>query len=235
MNIIVEAQNLHPQKDNVKLEISIPYTCPRCGVAYNESPQNTYLFEHDDPSRAIGTFAYSFYFCPHCGKGFLVEYDVTGSYYEPNYLKTFNSRMYPAPTFNKIFSKELKTLSPNFIKIYHQAEKAESNGLSEICGLRYRKALEFLVKDYAITFYPSDEEKIKNMPLSQCINAYIDNRRIKALATASAWIGNDETHYTRKHEDYNLSHLKAFIAAVVSCIDSELSYVQAEKLLNSPK
>ena len=71
--------------------------------------------------------------------------------------------------------------------------------------------------------------------LSPCINTYIDNPRIKTLATASAWIGNDETHYVRKHEDYNLEHLKIFISATVSFINSELSYLKAEQLLNTPK
>ena len=114
-------------------------------------------------------------------------------------------------------------------------ESAENMGLSEICGLGYRKALEFLIKDYGILFHPDDEEKIKNMALSPCINTYIDNPRIKTLATASAWIGNDETHYVRKHEDYNLEHLKIFISATVSFINSELSYLKAEQLLNTPK
>ena len=133
------------------------------------------------------------------------------------------------------FSDKINSLSPNFVEIYHQSEKAENMGLTEICGLGYRKALEFLVKDYAITFNPGDSDTIKRKLLSPCINDHIDNKRIKSLATASAWIGNDETHYIRKHEDYNLGHLKAFISAIVSYIDSELSYLEAESLLNKPK
>lgn len=39
----------------------------------------------------------------------------------------------------------------------------------------YRKALEFLVKDYAIFLNQEDEDKIKNASLSSCINNYIDN------------------------------------------------------------
>ncbi len=119
-----------------------------------------------------------------------------------------------------------------FVKIYNQAEISENSGCLEICGLGYRKALEFLVKDYAIKFNPDDEESIKKQMLSPCINHYIDNPRIKTLATASAWIGNDETHYIRKHDDYDLHHLKTFIAALVSHIDSEFSYLKAVNLLN---
>ena len=155
--------------------------------------------------------------------------------YSPETYTAYTDAVYPHPDIEKGFSEDIAKLSPNFIKIYHQAEKAENMGLSEICGLGYRKALEFLIKDYGILFHPDDEEKIKNMALSPCINTYIDNPRIKTLATASAWIGNDETHYVRKHEDYNLEHLKIFISATVSFINSELSYLKAEQLLNTPK
>lgn len=233
MNTIVKAHNLNPQSDDKNISIEIPGCCPICGVAYAENPQASYIIDHHD-SVSARTYAYSLYFCPHCGKCFLVEYGVMDSYYDTP-LGTFINGVYPNLTVETEFSQDISTLSPDFVKIYHQSEEAEYAGLSEICGLGYRKSLEFLVKDYAITSFPSDEEKIKSLALSPCINAYIDNPHIKALATASAWIGNDETHYVRKHENYNLGHLKAFIAAVVSCIDSEICYLRAKQLLNAPK
>ena len=49
---------------------------------------------------------------------------------------------------------------------------------------------------------------------------------------ASAWIGNDETHYQRKHENYDINHLKSFIHATVSTIDSDLEVINAQQLLN---
>ena len=81
MNIVVKAQNLHPQKHNIDVEISIPTTCPRCGVAYREYPKDTYIFQCDSIVNYIGTRVYSFYFCPHCGKGFLVEYSVLDDFH----------------------------------------------------------------------------------------------------------------------------------------------------------
>ncbi len=238
MNIVVNAQNLHPQKHNIDVEISIPTTCPRCGVAYREYPKNTYIFQCDSIVNYIGTRVYSFYFCPHCGKGFLVEYSVLDDFHHfspSSTLKTYNAMAYPAPARVRAFSQEIEDLSPNFVKIYHQAEQAENTGLSDICGLGYRKALEFLVKDYAIAFNPTETESIKSLMLSPCINKYIDNPKIKALATASTWIGNDETHYVRKHEDYNIEHLKVFISSVAAFIESDLAYAKATALLNAPK
>lgn len=233
MNTTVKAHNLNPQFGDRNISVEIPRCCPICDVAYATAPKVSYIIDRHDSDDG-GTHAYSLYFCPNCGQCFLVKYGIMNSYYDTT-LETFVSGIYPTPTAQMNFSKDIIALSPDFVNIYHQAEEAENAGLSEICGLGYRKALEFLVKDYAIASCPNDETKIKNLALASCINTYIENRHIKALATASAWLGNDETHYVRKHEDYNLEHLKAFIRAVVSCIDSELSYLKAEKLLNTPK
>lgn len=124
-------------------------------------------------------------------------------------------------------------LSPNFVTIYNQAETAENSKLTEICGQGYRKSLEFLVKDYATKNHPDEEKLIKTMNLSPCIEKYFENSHIKALAKASAWIGNDETHYVRKHEDYGINHLKSFILAIVSYIELDFYVIEAETLLNS--
>ncbi len=133
------------------------------------------------------------------------------------------------------FSTNINKLSRSFVRIYNQSEKAEEMGLDEIVGIGYRKSLEFLIKNYSIKINPEKEGAIKAKQLSPCIQDYIDNKRIKALATASAWIGNDETHYANKHDDYGIGHLKAFISSIVSYIDSELSFLEAEILLNMKK
>ncbi|MDD6467094.1 MAG: hypothetical protein PUF50_02820, partial [Erysipelotrichaceae bacterium] len=86
-----------------------------------------------------------------------------------------------------------------------------------------------LVKDYAIHIHPEDQEDILSKTLGNVIEKYIDNKRIKSLAKASAWIGNDETHYQRKNEDYNVQHLKSFIHAATSFIDSDLEAIKADE------
>lgn len=97
----------------------------------------------------------------------------------------------------------------------------------------YRKALEFLVKDYAIFLNQEDEDKIKNASLSSCINNYIDNIKIRHLSLASTWLGNDETHYIKKSQDYTIDNIITFIDATVSFIDSDLAAIKAEKLISS--
>ena len=118
MNIVVKAQNIHPQKHNIDVEISIPTTCPRCGVAYREYPKDTYIFQCDSIVNYIGTRVYSFYFCPHCGKGFLVEYSVLDDFHHfspSSTLKTCNAMAYPAPVRVKDFSQEI----PGTCRVHH--------------------------------------------------------------------------------------------------------------------
>lgn len=235
MKIIVKSKNLCPDGAIENVKIDIPHTCPRCSVAYSGKPLDSYFINSESFYNRHDLSLFSLYFCPNCEKCFMVQYSVIDTTYNPGYYDSFIENIYPAPSSTSEFSSDIETLSPQFINIYKQAELSENAGLLELCGLGYRKALEFLVKDYAIASNPNDEEIIKNQMLSPCINNYIDNRRIKTLATASAWIGNDETHYVRKHEDYDLNHLKAFISAIVSYIDSELSFLKAEALLNKNK
>lgn len=105
--------------------------------------------------------------------------------------------------------------------------------MDSICGMGYRKALEFLVKDYAIFLRPEDSEKIFSLPLAKCIEQHISSPKLNTLAKASVWLGNDETHYIKKHSDYGLPELKAFITAFVTYVDSELALLDADKLLSS--
>jgi hypothetical protein len=100
---------------------------------------------------------------------------------------------------------------------------AEDNALDQICGPGYRKALEFLVKDYLIGYiYKEDQQKQSDVTkafLGAAIEKYIDQERIKQCAKRAAWLGNDETHYTRKWEDKDIHDLKSLIVMTVNYID----------------
>ncbi|RZB31106.1 MAG: hypothetical protein AEth_00777 [Candidatus Argoarchaeum ethanivorans] len=120
------------------------------------------------------------------------------------------------------FSKEIIDLSSTFVKIYGEAEFAEQENLMEICGVGYRKALEFLIKDYLVSIKPDEEENIKKKFLGQCIKEDIGNTNIKQIAEKATWLGNDETHYIKKWEDKDLGDLKKLINITVHYILMEL-------------
>lgn len=160
--------------------------------------------------------------CKACNNSFLSHYSVS----RVSNTNTFvgENPIYSAPNFfiEEKFKSSICSLSPQFVKIYNQALSAESLNLDEIAGLGFRKSLEFLVKDFAISENQTDEEKIKKMNLSQCINQYINDPHIKVLTERSAWIGNDEAHYVRKQTDRDVSDMKNFIEATVYFISMVL-------------
>lgn len=130
------------------------------------------------------------------------------------------------------FQDEINELSPNSVKIYGESEFAEQENLTEICGVGYRKALEFLIKDYLIKKYPEKEEEIKNKSLGNCISEMIDNSRIKEIAKRATWLGNDETHYFKEWEDKDLEDLKRLIEITVHFITME---IEADKYMGEMK
>lgn len=120
------------------------------------------------------------------------------------------------------FQKEINELSPSFVKIYGEAEFAEQEKLNEICGVGYRKAIEFLIKDYLIKKFSDKEAEIKEKSLGNCIGELIDNPKIKEIAKRATWLGNDETHYFRKWENKDLQDLKTLIEITVHFVSMEI-------------
>lgn len=130
----------------------------------------------------------------------------------------------------KEFSEIITSISPSFSDIYNQAYHAEQVSLDQICGVGYRKALEFLIKDYLIS-KEQDNAKIENIKskfLNNCIQDDVQNENIKNVAKRAVWLGNDETHYIRKWADKDVSHLKQLIELTIKWIESE---VETERVL----
>lgn len=203
--------------------------CPICNSSI--APVEKSKFFNSDSKMYFFMFE-----CPACNKGFITHYNYTNerkiknniSY---NMLKLVSS--YPKVPELHQFDENIKKLSSNFCEIFNQAYVAEQMNLNEIAGIGYRKALEFLIKDYCIDKNKEQEEKIKKEPLSQVITNYILSDKIKNLAKASIWIGNDETHYVRKYEDKDIKDLKRFISATVAYITYELIADSAQEFVNN--
>lgn len=229
MKAQITANNLDPNSEgtSANFQIELPDKCPCCSTAYASKPDYACYFCNEFHSTSL----YAVFFCPTCEKAFFVIYSINDCDIDEK-CGWINSQ-YPFLSKTSLFSPEISTLSPKFVEIYHQAELAENSELTELCGIGYRKALEFLVKDYAISIHSDSKEIIESSPLGKCINEYIDNPKIKALAKASTWIGNDETHYIRKHDIYNVQDLKRFIKTTVAYIEYELNFSEALGFLHS--
>ena len=228
MNKIIVASSLSDRTTLLNLNCKIPRVCPHCNHGMEPRDCDAF-FLYDDPN----VVAYVLFFCPHCEKCFMATYH--GRFSVGYACEMSLSTLAPYSSIPLVFSDGINDISADFVSIYNQALQAEREGLKDICGIAYRKSLEFLIKDFCIHLHPESEDNIARSSLSNCIETYIEGPRIKALAKASAWLGNDETHYTRKHPDYGIEDLKAFINATVSFIDSELNYLRAQSLLDSKK
>jgi hypothetical protein len=136
---------------------------------------------------------------------------------EAAYLKSCR----PNNHVSRAFTADISSISPSFCQIYNEASSAEATDLREVCGVGYRKALEFLLKDYAITLNASKVDEIKKAPLGQVIALYVTDPHVKSTAKRATWLGNDETHYVRKWEDKDLSDLKGIIELVLHWVNAE--------------
>lgn len=164
------------------------------------------------------------YKCPICQQIILCKYQLPQSI-----INNFDIPISPFETLggvgiNKEFSNEIKELSPSFVKIFNDSYKAEQAGLTEIVGLGYRRAFEFLIKDYVLAKENTEENKetVKSLQLSNLINNYFPDGEIKELLSRATWIGNDFAHYEAKHSDINLEDLKQLILLSVSKIDESI-------------
>ncbi|MDU4696405.1 MAG: hypothetical protein E6Y08_11355 [Paenibacillus sp.] len=189
----------------------IPDQCPICKL--HIAPIRHY-------ARLLAGKLYILHQCTNkvCREAFLSVYrngyidDTTIGYrYISSHPQTFTSHS---------FTEEISSLSQSFVSIYNQAAHAESLALFDICGPGYRKALEFLVKDYLIHNNPEQENEIKSRLLMACVRTLPDGN-IKFCAERATWLGNDETHYTRKWEEQDLNDLKNLITLTVNYVTNE--------------
>ena len=221
-----QIQTIHSDDSSFYNDIfDLATSCPVCGVSLKPDVISAIVLvdEEDDENNK----GFILNYCSECNECFISRH----TYNEYTDIYEFKSSA-PMNYFKQSFSSDIEKLSPNFVSIYNDSLHAESLGMTSICGMGYRKALEFLVKDFAISNNPDSEKEITELALAKCIDTYIDNPKLKSLAKASAWLGNDETHYVRKHPQYGTAELKAFINAFVTFIDAELAYTNAQALLS---
>lgn len=217
--------------DEIPVCFNTTSSCPRCHSAIE--PVLLWGYVNDIKKGLFSVFLQ----CNACNNTFISSYEFTGIIEEgyAKYRTSSLTRSEPISIEKKSFSDDINELSPDFVRVYNQAFAAEQNELNDICGMGYRKAVEFLVKDYSNKISPEDKDTIKSKPLSDCINTYFDNKKLKSLALASAWLGNDQTHYEQRISDAGIEEMKAFIMALVNFIDSDLQADIAADLIDSKK
>lgn len=169
-----------------------------------------------------------------CQKFFALEFPFLRRNGSPSIERVYPAVKYTySPHLENNLPKNLNDTFPEFKKIYDQSLEAESMGLDEIAGVGYRKAVEFLLKEFVIYKDTNKREEIEKKFLGKVISEDLtDLPRIQALAKATVWIGNDETHFVKVHTDKDLKDMKEFLSAAALYISAELKTDEAEKFIN---
>lgn len=198
---------------NVNTQIKTPEICPICKAFIDVN----FITEKLNTKTSIFQIVFR---CPRhdCQELFIAYYkfDMTRASARFTFIE-----VKPNNFEIRQFSREILNISSSFSEIYNQAYQAEQSGLNLICGPGYRKALEYLIKDYLIFTNADDQEKIKKKPLIQCIHT-LNSINIKLCAERATWIGNDETHYTKVWVEKDITHLKELIDLSIHWISSEI-------------
>lgn len=185
-------------------DVKYPDTCPICHNGIQ--PELHYSIQYKSALHVAMR-------CPlsECGRMFITIY--MGGLLKETYPIIFN---------DKKFQGEVEEISPSFIEIYNESLQAESLNLKQICGVGYRKALEFLIKDFLIIVQPENEDKIRKKFLGNCIKDHIENINLKQIAERAVWLGNDETHYERVWEEKDIEDLKKLIDVTLHWVSMEI-------------
>lgn len=221
--MIKQVENLNYKKVN----FNSPSICPIC----NHNIEPIYLNNNMIIDEIVGKgILFIFFKCPHCKHCFITSYEMYSSGSDGSGYSIYSQSKIilsaPSKFEKQTFEECISNLSPSFIKIYNQALEAEHYNLDEIAGIGYRKALEFLIKDFLIIHEEKDESKVNPTALGNCINTMIDNPQLKTVASRATWLGNDQTHYEQKYTDKDINDLKKLIKLSVRWI--EMIYLTEE-------
>lgn len=212
---------------NYTRELEVPEECPHCGKSMSPRFYSgvSESYDYTDPESVAALLLQ----CVLCHKYFTRMF----------YLQHLNLNGFPKeieltynPPIDANIPENIDTISDSFSEIYVQALEAKQAGLYQIYGMGLRKALEFLVKDFGIYLHPEAAEDIKKKQLGYVINNYFQEfTSVTALFKAASWIGNDETHYERKHPDKDAETIRRFISATMFQISSRLTSDEALSMI----
>jgi hypothetical protein len=196
--------------NNFAWDVDNPSQCPHCHNGIE--PRHI----HQSVEKAI---SYSIWLCTFrdCGKQFIAVHQVEGKG-QPKFIGYLDGS-----PIGPYWPETIKNLKSKFIDTYNQALKAEYSGLDEIAGMGFRKAIEYLVKDYLIQRDHELAGKIEDKILASVIGDNFNSPQeadLKDLLQRATWLGNDLTHYLKYHDNFDINDLKELIQLVMDEIHS---------------
>jgi len=220
-----EAQDSQGNSHSVSVATA-PDSCPLCHVAIDPTFRFSFFQDNEYPT-VRNNHVQAVLQCPRndCRQIFVAYYVQFNE--GPRILGGGRSKydlrdLAPYAYEKNVFPERIEKVSPSFCAIFNESAEAECWKLTNVAGPGYRKALEFLIKDFIIFETPGEEEAIKKEWLGNLIRDKIQDANVKTCAERAVWLGNDETHYLRKWDDKDITDLKRLITLSVNWIDSHL-------------
>lgn len=216
IGILKAKQHLKIRGGGHKNDCEWPSHCPICNVNGNAIQWSDIANKIDDNIFSVAFLCAN----PDCSKLFVCYYNGANKIYD------YAPRN---PVIEKV-KESIAGISHGFVDIYNQAMQAKGLGLKDVAGPGLRKSLEFLIKDFAIKQKPEQQDSIKSRSLTHVIKDYISHPKIVAIAERAAWLGNDETHYSRQWVEKDIDDLVTLINLTAEWLDVE---IESTKTLES--
>lgn len=188
-----------------------PTICPVCNAYVDSTKNGSRLFTQSQQPH-YGVVQYR---CQHCGKLYLVVYEI-----DTEQRTTRVSAFLPSRTAN-YQNEVIENISEGFIRYYNQAARAEAAGDNELAATGYRMALEHLVKDYAINELHKDREEVVSKTLFSAIGDYLGEHDLIATADVVRILGNDYVHYERRYPEHDLSLMKRYLEIFIRLVETK--------------
>lgn len=218
--------------NGLSLEVNSTDECPICHFGIDLS-QNSWWNYHDIHSSEQEKFnIFSIHICPHCHRGFVTEHHMSvkpNNNGEDDSVPIEESQVvYPHSTPALNIDEQIRKISPRFYDIYRQCLIAKNEGLSDLYGMGFRKALEQLITDFAINKHSTEKDKILAMSLHNRIESYFRDSDAKTALMACKWLGNNETHYENCNTKEDIVLFEELIEDTLYYIHRELRKEKAQ-------
>lgn len=212
----------------VNLDLQIPNRCPHCLKMITPSLEYVALNTSDDGHNSSVS---AFWACNGCSRIFCSLYAFASADYRDVY-PCFITGSYPPIVEKTDIDPRVKDVSPRFANLFQQSEKAKSEGMIDLAGMGFRKALECLLKDTLIYLEKDTPEHIAALSLNEAIKSFSDNPRLIKAATQARVVGNEYTHYQARYEGYDIDVLQKLISITLHWFIME---IETAELFPLPK
>jgi len=158
--MLIEGTFTFPRSGQASVTLEKPDKCPICHKGVDPSHEQG-LLTAKDIGKVQAVFKCHYHDCLSFFIAYYERKTQSGTQRKHTGYEYRLKKTAPITPQSVEFHSSVSETSPDFCAIFNQAKEAEDQGLDKICGVGYRKALEFLIKDYAISMNPDKEQEIK--------------------------------------------------------------------------